>query len=666
MDPSQAGKLGGRPSKATKARHATEREVASGRQHTLVFTSTGVTHIRIGHVSITGVHMGGTSDSAASASAAEKTNIGDTGARGLKRKHAEDDTGTDDEEEDVEEDETPASDDDVEESDDEDRDDEDSAASDDLAAEIPLRKKRRTFTEKEKGAVLRLLARVKGNKAKAARIISKTPGYETVTARALRRWAKVQGKAKKRSGRPVNTEFEKAVLSFLIYTVLVKVPEEQAVDPAVHARVVANVAHDYAIIKNAAALAKELPAFASDPKLKKLKLSDRWVVGFLRRCTLRRRRVTATEKDLPPVADVRARMTEIQGVIKDGLFATEDIISADETGILFGAPPKVQYVPENARATAPEANDKARFTALMWGAADGRMGVPFIIIKCSVKKADMRSVRVLDTLLMDLGGAAAGWQKKTWSRELELKIKKSLVKTMYFRPYLVHTSGTVITVQHKAWMDSVGMAMWADTQMGPWARDSGRRKMIVWDNCGPHNVDAVKSVFAEWDITTAALPPKMTDILQVMDLVVNGPLKAAIRRKRCEKLFAHFINFKAKCAQELLKETRTMPVFAPPKPTLVDGLHCLIETTKTDFAQPSFQDGLRRAFVLVGLAPNKDGIYANYASHSRSHLKAVLAPADSPSDDMFVLGDVAAEVEMEARPEVEEEEADEADEDDDP
>ena len=36
------------------------------------------------------------------------------------------------------------------------------------------------------------------------------------------------------------------------------------------------------------------------------------------------------------------------------------------------------------------------------------------------------------------------------------------------------------------------------------------------------------------------LPPNMTDVLQVMDLVVNAPLKAGIRRVRCDSLYDYF------------------------------------------------------------------------------------------------------------------------------
>ena len=98
---------------------------------------------------------------------------------------------------------------------------------------------------------------------------------------------------------------------------------------------------------------------------------------------------------------------------------------------------------------------------------------------------------------------------------LELKDKKSgvLMTKAYFRPYIKHANGTVITTQHKAWMDSVGMCMWADLVIGPWA--AGRHKLLVWDNCGPHKVPAVVAVFAHWKIRVKPMLPNMTDLLQV-------------------------------------------------------------------------------------------------------------------------------------------------------
>jgi len=222
----------------------------------------------------------------------------------------------------------------------------------------------------------------------------------------------------------------------------------------------------------------------------------------------------------------------------------------------------------------------------------------------------------------------------------------------YFRPYIVHVDGTVITTQHKAWMDSVGMCMWVDLVMGPWAKASGRKKILVWDSCGPHKVAAVKAVFDEWGIAIEALPVNMTDQLQVMDLVVNGPLKAHMRSFRCASLFAYFQSWKLKWLQELLKPvgTRVMPAFLPPKPVLIDGLNMLRTVSAEVFSKDEFKQGLMRAFVKVGLAESVDtGNFYNYTSHFRGSMPTILAPADSLSEEQFTLGKVAAELELEPR-----------------
>ena len=123
--------------------------------------------------------------------------------------------------------------------------------------------------------------------------------------------------------------------------------------------------------------------------------------------------------------------------------------------------------------------------------------------------------------------------KKTWRRTLTLKNKKKQDFTAeYVRPYLINKEGVVITIQLKAWMDTAGVCMWADVQLGPHFAKLRKKCCLAWDNCGPHKVPAVREVFKEWGIVAEELPPKMTDILQVMDLIVNGPLKSGIRRER--------------------------------------------------------------------------------------------------------------------------------------
>ena len=145
------------------------------------------------------------------------------------------------------------------------------------------------------------------------------------------------------------------------------------------------------------------------------------------------------------------------------------------------------------------------------------MGPAYVVIKMGVKGTDLSTSRVLDNLMSTAGfGAADGWIKKVWRRTLTLTMKKQPVNQEHVRPYLIHgVTGTVITVQLKAWMDTAGVCMWADVQLGPHYARSSKRCLLIWDNCGPHKVPAVRTVFAEWGICPQELPPKMTDILQV-------------------------------------------------------------------------------------------------------------------------------------------------------
>ena len=155
------------------------------------------------------------------------------------------------------------------------------------------------------------------------------------------------------------------------------------------------------------------------------------------------------------------------------------------------------------RGAAPEFDVSARFTTMLGGTAAGNMLPAFNIIKCTVDRADLRSTTVIQALHKHAGYTAAdGWALHIWERDLALKIKGVMTTTRYFRPYLVHVDGMVITTQHKAWMDSVGMCMWVDLVMGPWAKASGRKKILVWDSCGPHKVAAVKAVFDQWCVPT--------------------------------------------------------------------------------------------------------------------------------------------------------------------
>ena len=111
----------------------------------------------------------------------------------------------------------------------------------------------------------------------------------------------------------------------------------------------------------------------------------------------------------------------------------------------------------------------------------------------------------------------------------------------------------------------------------------------------------------------AAAPVGRPDVLQVMDLVVNGPLKAHMRRHRCYDLFSYFQHWKLKVFEARERSDKVLPNFCPHKPVLMDGLNMLQSVCRNEFTTKQFREGIKRTFVKVGLAPFNDrGDYVNY------------------------------------------------------
>ena len=344
----------------------------------------------------------------------------------------------------------------------------------------------------------------------AINVARNTVGYERLTRSQLQRWRRNILKPKRKGGRPTcSDDFSRAVLNNLMYGSIDKAEGEDRL------RLEANVAYGYDIVKHAAREAQKLPAFAQDKRVQKYKFSSSWVRTWVKNMKLRRRRVTTTTKILPSPEKVQEQMLLIQEHVID--FELDEIISADETGFNYGALPLNQFVPHDAeRATAPDSDEKARFTAMLWGVAAGYMGSIFAIIKCSAKGANLTNTRVLKTLHADAGFTAQdGWTLLTWTKDLTLTEKKKEVTRTYQVPYLWHTNGNIITIQHKAWMDTVRVCMWIDLQLGPYYETKRGFAGLVWDNCGPHGVTAVKNLAKDWGISLLPLPPNMTDVLQV-------------------------------------------------------------------------------------------------------------------------------------------------------
>jgi hypothetical protein len=171
----------------------------------------------------------------------------------------------------------------------------DDAETADLLALLPDRVinegvRRTSYSEVERAAVLQVLAALGGNKRRAVQVIKQKPGYERLLPASLRLWLKGPGSTNV-GGRPVNSSFEAFVYASL---------EKGAEEP-------------WAVIRDVATLARSLLPWATDETvqvrafllycmdcarpvkqelkrpepsltvLQRLALSDRWIMGMLRR-----------------------------------------------------------------------------------------------------------------------------------------------------------------------------------------------------------------------------------------------------------------------------------------------------------------------------------------------------------------------------------------------
>ena len=133
---------------------------------------------------------------------------------------------------------------------------------------------------------------------------------------------------------------------------------------------------------------------------------------------------------------------------------------------------------------------------------------------------------------------------------------------------------------------------------------------------------ATRDVCSSWGVFDDRLPPNMTDVLQVMDLIVNAPLKAGARQEHCDALFNYFQAWKVKRLRAERDKT-DLPAFAPPKPTVADCLLTLMKVLNTSLATEKFQASMIKCFQDVGLAPC-EGRYKTYTDHKRGSLNPQL------------------------------------------
>ena len=166
-------------------------------------------------------------------------------------------------------------------------------------------------------------------------------------------------------------------------------------------------------------------------------------------------------------------------------------------------------------------------------------------------------------------------------------------------------------------------------------------------------------MFKEWSIVTKNLPPNMTDLLQVMDLVVNGPVKAGIRRERIAAIFEYFQNWKIKRLQHdaVVGQDKPPPAFQPPKPKVAEGLRTLLNVLDGSLSTKEFKASLRKCFVEVGLLEDDNKCFKQFHFQKKGFLTRHIPQVQSPSDTGVSVGEIASEVALTSRPTGEDEDA---------
>ena len=398
-------------------------------------------------------------------------------------------------------------------------------------------------------------------------------------------------------------------------------------------RIVANIMYNYELIKTAAKRTQEELIWQEVPSVQALRFSNHWVHSFLQRAGFRRRKITREDKKVPSLEEIWRIMGEGQAAYINGQFVPVQVLNMDETAFNFALGPLYMYIPtEQKRAHDSGATDaKARITAIVTVDGLGEFLPLIMIVKCSKsssERADQTSMRVLDNLQREVLTRQKGWDMHIWENELTLPDKKGQLITKTHRvKYLRHTeSGHIVTSQHKAWNDTVRICMWIDLVLKPGQEARGGKVQLWMDNCSCHITDVAEERMRAAGVVVSNFPPNMTAVLQVLDLVVNGPIKRHIRSWTADEI--------AQAFREYQRRWRNMESglgkFCPPKAKVGPEMEKLFELVGNgEFAQQQFADTIKASFVKCGLTPSSGSTFEKFEMKELSGI--VLYPTASAS-----------------------------------
>ena len=378
----------------------------------------------------------------------------------------------------------------------------------------------------------------------------------------------------------------------------------------------------------------ESDLWKDDAGIQKLEFSAHWISDFLERAQMRRRKITRDDKEIPGEIQVREQMK-----IGQDLYLSEGhnywtAFNMDETAFTYAIGPTHMFCPiDQERAmNMGIPNTKLRISAVITVSGDGNFAPLMMIIKHSVSslaRPDQSNMKVIVKMHKENKGFgdADGWAIHLWTKELTIVTKGVSTTAIHKCWYIIHKdTGHVITSQWKAWNDTVRMVMWLELIIQPIKIRLG--KMFLWmDNCGSHKTSAVQKVIDAIGLHMAYYPPNMTPILQVLDLVVNGPLKAHVKNLRAWRLFDEFQKYKEVLRLEDLKapSDRRKIDFKIPEPKMMQSIQDLINLYANEFKKEDFMQGIVKSFQKTGSIPtiNLENGEKEFAIYKAEHCNGI-------------------------------------------
>jgi hypothetical protein len=459
-------------------------------------------------------------------------------------------------------------------------------------------------------SAIEIAAKARRQTLKHARML---PQFHNLKERTLRYWIENFYLPKDQRGPKVNGAFECDVWAQLILMVW------KSSNGKNDLIIKANIVHSYDVIRTMAKAVQASEKWAGNCFIQRLKFSQRWVYAFIRRNGFTKRRVTKEFKKRPSAERIQQIMKEHQLHMEQEGYNRDQILNMDETGVFFASGAKIQYVAQTQSrgSNIPNADEKARYTALVTATSSGKQLPPFLIIKHS-KGSDVQPDQTQMTTISNLHkngegfGVRDGWQYREWSTQLpDLQNPKSRIT--HTAPYLFHAeSGYVITSQVHAWNDTVRMLMYTNLILDRYMLMNNFGKLCLFmDNFRVHCTLIVKQQLRASRVYAAFYPENTTDILQVCDVAINAIIKKYMAQARAEALCAAFErlrqDFMDMEADEQLKYD-----FVIPKLSVCDGLANFFKMFDQGgiFTMQNMQTSIAKCFESTGCAPI-GGDYSN-------------------------------------------------------